>query len=407
MDIQRDKRPVIIVGCTRSGTKLISRIIGGHPDNFLITEHREKFHISEDKSGVFEEQIWWNNFAYKHWSKKGKPQVRTPIYNEQDIAVVRDILLKTAGDRRIVIKNPQSILRVLFLKKMFPNAMFIFCVRNPWHGLQSRVIGGKLKYLLASQKNFELEQDLLLKSIYSWKESIDIYQEEHDENWHVVRYEDTVFNTRDTVKKVFDFLGMRSDPEYFEKAISLPRDLKHRFYPVKKAFKNNRFKKEIMDSINSGCKVFPYDASIDSVPGSAFQYYAFEKKIVNVKKIKSKLIKIAKKFIKKIIRAIFYLFGGSNKLRVNPLLFGALSQDINTFITQEDDKLKNVAVHSKKGDQVSFKVLQMQYYRLRNYKKVIVMDSKGKPWLMLKNIAFSHAHRYDYMLVGEIEYIKD
>src|SRR3989338_6851952 len=183
MDTPKEKRPVIIVGCTRSGTKLISRIIGGHPDNFLITEHREKFHIPEDRSGIGEEQLWWNNFTYELWSDKGKPLVRTPVYNERDIACARELFLSASGEKRLVIKNPQNILRTRFLKTMFPDALYVFCVRNPWHGLQSRVIGGKSKYLLRSRKNYELRGDLLLKSIYSWKESIDIYERENNENW--------------------------------------------------------------------------------------------------------------------------------------------------------------------------------------------------------------------------------
>src|SRR3989344_3947394 len=174
----RSRRPVIIVGSTRSGTKLISRIIGGHPDNFLITEHREKHHIPEDRSGICEEFLWMNNLAYTSWRRNGNPHVRVPIYNEEDIAVMREIFLNAAGDKRLVIKNPQNVMRVRFLKKMFPDALCIFCVRNPWHGGQSRLAAGNANYQLASQKNFDLPDDLLLKSVFSWKESIDIFERE-------------------------------------------------------------------------------------------------------------------------------------------------------------------------------------------------------------------------------------
>ncbi|MBI2636808.1 MAG: sulfotransferase [Parcubacteria group bacterium] len=406
MEPKRAQRPVIIVGSTRSGTKLISRIIGGHPDNFLITEHREKFHIPEDRSGICEEFLWMNNFAYSSWRRDGNPHVRVPLYNEEDIAVMRDIYLRAAGNKRLVIKNPQNVMRVQFLKKMFPNALYIFCVRNPWHGAQSRLLAGNANYQLASQKNFELPDDLLLKSVYSWKESIDLYQREKNENWHAVRYEDVVFNTRETVKKVFDFLGMRQDGAYFEKACAVSRDLGHRYYPMKRAFRRSKHQKEIVELVQEGCKVFPYDASIDSVPGDSLHYYVFEKDIVDAKKVKARVEKFAKRIVKKIVRAIFYAAGGGKKLSVGPLVFGALSQGESTLITQEDERLKGIVASAKKGERVSFMTLQMQYYRLRNYQNVIVMDSKGEPWVLLKNIAFSPARRYAYTLSGDIVYIK-
>jgi hypothetical protein len=406
METTHNKRPIIIVGSTRSGTKLISRIIGGHGDNFLITEHREKFHIPEDRSGICEEFLWMNNFEYESWRNNGNPHVRVPKYNEEDIAVMREILLKAAGNKRFVIKNPQNIMRIQFMKKMFPDALYIFCVRNPWHGAQSRLKAGNANYQLASQKNFELPNDLVLKSIFSWKESIDLYQKEKNENWHSVQYEDTVFKTRDTIKNAFDFLGMRDDKEYFEKASAVSKDLKHKYYPMKKAFYKSKYQKEIMDLVREGCKVFPYNESIDSVPGDAFNYYVFDKKYINVQGIKNKILKIIKSAAKKIISSLFYIIGGKNRLYVGSLVFGSLSQEASTLITEDTGKLKDIILNGKKDQKVSFNTLQMQYYRLLNFKKVILMDKNHFAWVILKNIAFAPSNRYDYTLTGEVEYIK-
>ena len=406
METRKANRPVLIVGCTRSGTKLVSRLIGGHPDNFLITEHREKFHIPEDRSGVCEEFLWCNNFAYERWAKNGNPLVRVPRYNEEDIAVMRELFLTFAGEKRLIIKNPQNIMRIPFLRKMFPDALYVFCVRNPWHGAQSRLAAGNVNYQLASRKNFDLPNDLLLKSVYSWKESIDLFEREKNENWQAVRYEDVVFKTRETVNKLFDFLGMTSDSEYFEKACRLSRDLEHRYYPIKKAFRKSKFKKEIMEIVNAGCRVFPYEASIDSAPGGAWHYYFLEKKVVDVKKIKVRAGKFGKKIIKIIIRYIFYLFGGRKRLFASPLIFGALSQGASALIVQDDVNIANIISRAKKGELVSFNIQQMQYYRLRNFSKVIALDSGGRPWILLKSIAFSPAKRYDYTFTGEIKYIK-
>jgi hypothetical protein len=200
---------------------------------------------------------------------------------------------------------------------------------------------------------------------------------------------------------------MRNDPEYFEKACSIPKDLKHKFYPMKQAFYKSNYKKEIMDLVREGCKVFPYEESIESVPGTAFNYYLFEKNIIDSKKVKKNILTRCKSIIKKIIRIIFYVFGGAKKLYVSPIIFGALSQDGSTLITQEDVKLRDIVAHGKKDERASFNALQMQYYRLRNYKKVVVMDSKGVPWILLKNINFPPSERYNYTVSGELEYIKN
>lgn len=406
METPRAQRPIIIVGSTRSGTKLISRVIGGHPDNFLITEHREKFHIPEDHSGICEEFLWMNNFTYTSWRRNGNPHVRVPIYNEEDIAVMREIFLSAADNKRLVIKNPQNVMRVKFLQKMFPNALYIFCVRNPWHGGQSRLAAGNVNYQLASQKNFDLPDDLLLKSIYSWKESIDLYEQEKNEDWFPLRYEDVVFKTRETVKQVFDFLGMPSAGEYFEKACAIPRDLEHTYYPIKRAFRKSAHQKEIISLVAAGCAVFPYEESIDSLPGNATEYYISILREMNTKKFQKRVAGFIKRTVKTIVRLVFLAIGGAKKFHVSRLVFGALSLRASTLVTQADAYIREIAACAKKGERVSFNTLQMQYYRLRHYQKVIVMDSGGVPRLLLKNIAFSPAKRYDYALTGEIEYIK-
>ena len=289
----------------------------------------------------------------------------------------------------------------------FPDALYIFCVRNPWHGAQSRLLAGNTNYQLASQKNFDLPNDLLLKSVFSWKDSIDLYQAEKNENWHDVRYENTVFKTKDTVRGVFEFLGMRDNPEYFEKACAVSKDLKHKYYPMKRAFKKSKYKKQILDLVREGTKIFPYEQAVNSVPGNAWQYYFTEVNVLPIKKIKTKIIKRIKQIAKKIICFVFNLSDRSNTLNVSPVVFGALSQEASTLVVLNDERLKDIAVNAKKGDKISFDCLQMQYYRLKHYKKVVVMDSKGKPYILLKNIDFLLSNRYNHLLTGEVEYIRN
>ena len=399
------KRPVFIVGCTRSGTKLVSRILGGHPDNFLITEHREKFHIPEDRSGVCEEYLWWNNFAFPTWARDGSPIIRTPLWNEEDCERLRRVFLSLAGAKRLIVKNPQDLLRLKCIRTMFPDALYIFCVRNPWHGLQSRIIGGKQKYLLGSADNAKLPDDLLLRSIYSWKDSIDIYEKEKDANWLAVRYEDVVFNTKETLTRLFTFIGMEPAGPYFEKVCALPKDLEHTFYPVKRAFRKSPFKKEIMEIVKAGARVFPYDTSIDSVPGTAWKYYLREKKILDAKRLFRAIEKAIKPPAKSALRLIWNIGGGRKKLYARRLFFGALAEGGSTLVVEDDAPLRDALLRGKKGERVSLSVNQMQYQRLKHWRTVSVLNQKGAPVVLLTDVDFRAAERYTYVLTGSLTYM--
>lgn len=272
-------RPVVIVGCPRSGTLLTARIVGINYDHFLITEHSNKAICPEDRSGIIDSQLWWQNFEFEKWDDKTKrPMVETPVYNQENISKVRDIYTRLAYNKRLFIKNPAHLTRVNFLKEMFPNALFVFCVRNPWHTLQSMIkfhVLSKDKdfFLLRTRTNYELPDDLLLKTAFSWGEAIDIYFQRRGENWIAVKYEDLIFDTKNAVRRLFNFLGIK-DEYYYDKAIQIPRKNTNEYFLIKKYFKKCKFKPEIITSLERGCKYFEYSISPDSVKGKALIYYS-------------------------------------------------------------------------------------------------------------------------------------
>ncbi len=270
------KRPVIILGCPRSGTLLLSRIIGGYRDFFLITEHSHRYKKSscpEDISGVIDHTIWWDNFEYEGWDEeKKRPLVDEPIYNKENIAKVRKIYLSLAQGKRLVIKNPTHIVKINILKEMFPGALFVFAVRNPWHTLQSMTIKGNDSFIVRSKLVMSLPDDLLLKASYTWKESIDNYLKEKDENWIAIRYEDVVSDTLKTLKKLFDFVGI-DDEGYLVRVTRMVNPKKHNYYHIKRLFKKSKYKKEIIDALRKGSEEFNYSLNINSIQSSAIEYY--------------------------------------------------------------------------------------------------------------------------------------
>ncbi len=290
MEENSSKRPIIIIGCPRSGTLLVSRILGGCKDHFLITEHSIKNklkYLPEDKSGIDDAQLWWETFRYPAWDEvKNRPLIEIPIYDPERINKIKNIYLDIAGHKRLVVKNPTHILYINFLKEMFPDAFFVFCVRNPWHVLQSMTIKGSDSFILRSHENYKLPDDLLLRAAFSWGEAIERYLQEKDESWIVAKYEDIVSNPKKAIKELYEFLDIKDDL-YLKKASSLPRKIQHNYYFLKKTFYNSKYRSQILDAVKQGCEIFSYPTSPDYLESSAIGHH-----MGRLKKKAAKLFKL-------------------------------------------------------------------------------------------------------------------
>jgi hypothetical protein len=267
------KPPIIIVGPPRSGTKLISQVLGGHPGHFLVTEHKAKKVLPEDNSGIVDSELWWRNFQFKEWNAaRNVPLIETPIHDKSAIQRVKGIYLQGAMGRRLVIKNPQHITRISFLKEMFPDAFFVFNIRAPWPTIRSATRKSTGKFFLRTEQSARLPNDHLMKVAYSWGEAVKIYNEEKDGNWTSVKYKDVVEKPDEIIENLFEFLDI-DRVGYSRDARRKPFRKRRNFYPVKKKFRENKYKNEIVDVLRPGCEQFGYDIYPHSLPGNAVSYY--------------------------------------------------------------------------------------------------------------------------------------
>jgi hypothetical protein len=273
------RRPIIIVGCPRSGTCLTSRIIGGSDQHFLITEHSNKQkHCPEDSSGVIDSELWRTSFEYPLWDhRKRRPLVETPVYDERLIPEIRRFYLGLSKSRRLVLKNPAHLTRIPFLKEMFPLAYFVYCVRHPWHTLQSMIIKRHSPFLLRTSRNHGLPDDLLLKAAFSWGEANEIYLRERDDHWVVAKYEDLVRRSKETIQSLFDALDI-DDERHIEKAASLPKPTERNYYQIQRLFEKSRYRSEITASLQRGCELFSYSLSFDGLKANRSEYRSEEVK---------------------------------------------------------------------------------------------------------------------------------
>ncbi|MCR4267613.1 sulfotransferase [Nitratireductor sp. ZSWI3] len=120
MTTGRLKPPIFLIGNYRSGTTITQKLIGLHPD--IVT--------------WYEPRTLW---------RYADPARRHDEFDESDAteAVARYIRRRflsfqmQGGNRRIMENTPSNVLRVPFVHRIFPEATYMFIVRNPFSCISS------------------------------------------------------------------------------------------------------------------------------------------------------------------------------------------------------------------------------------------------------------------------------
>lgn len=114
------KSPIIVLGNFRSGTTLLQRVIASHPDIVELYEPVGLW-LYADPARPHDE------FTAAEASPSVKDYIRSQFLNFQE---------ENSG-KRIVEKTPHNILRIDFVRTIFPDAKFIYLVRNPFSFISS------------------------------------------------------------------------------------------------------------------------------------------------------------------------------------------------------------------------------------------------------------------------------
>lgn len=124
--LRKVREPIFIVGTGRSGTTILGKILSIHRNIGFINEPKALWHAiypNEDVIGSYSRGTAFFRLNAEH-ADASVISAAHRLYGAY---------LFTTCSKRVVDKYPELIFRIKFVKKIFPNAKFIFITRNGWN----------------------------------------------------------------------------------------------------------------------------------------------------------------------------------------------------------------------------------------------------------------------------------
>jgi hypothetical protein len=124
------RKPVFIVGTGRSGTTILGVVMSLHRDVGFLNEPKAMWHVVHHQEDVV------GNYA------TGAARYRLGEQDASDDVVSRarrlfGAYLRAVGATRVLDKYPELVFRVPFVRAIFPDARFVFLVRNGSDAIRS------------------------------------------------------------------------------------------------------------------------------------------------------------------------------------------------------------------------------------------------------------------------------
>lgn len=227
--------PLFIVGMPRSGSTIFTRLLNESSDLFIINDCYYLQYV-DSINGFSRKDKIVNNQLAQYLFNKIKARIERPnspsigcglmlsTEDEQKIAkfvskfsdddkqnwslILEQIMQFSAsllGKKTWGYNTPQDYLNIDLLFQAYPHAKFIFMMRDPRSMLRS------YKYIFTNARNTTQRYHPVLQAL-AWRTSIRSYFEyktKYPENILLIRYEDLVAQTNETLAKVGDFVNVQ------------------------------------------------------------------------------------------------------------------------------------------------------------------------------------------------------
>ena len=196
----KTEQPIFVVGLPRSGTTLVERILGAHPEVKDAGELQD-FPIEMVK------QIGAASKGGK-LSKLDTVTASTQIdFAALGRAYMQAVQPRVGSTRHFVDKLPLNYLNLGVIAHALPNAKIVLLVRNPMDSCFAM-----FKTLFAEAYPFSYSLDDLGEYYVAWRQLMRHWKALLKDRLHIVRYETLVTQTEATVRDLIAYCGLEWDP---------------------------------------------------------------------------------------------------------------------------------------------------------------------------------------------------
>jgi hypothetical protein len=161
--------------------------------------------------------------------------------------------------KRLIIKNPNNIVRAREIRQAFPDAQFVWLLRNPWAVIQSMMGGheaGRKTPMFLGAREVLQHTDPVMRAAVSWAYSVRVMNDVLLPGDVITRYEDLVDEPRDEVSRIAGHLSL----DLSDTASDLPERRTDNFSLARYLLRRSPARNEILAVIGSTARQLNYPA---------------------------------------------------------------------------------------------------------------------------------------------------
>ena len=198
--------PIFLVGCARSGTSILGEAIAAHPRVAYL----------------FEASTVWNARVPQKTDQRLTGEDATPGIAEETYRKLSALRSSLDGDV-LLEKNPKHVIRISFLRALFPEARFVHIIRDGRDATASLMFRNrgaqwghlKLPGWEGLLKRYPDENHI--RCAHQWRYAVATARSDAKQlgknDYLEVRYETLVSDAHGTIEKVLAFLQLNLEPQ--------------------------------------------------------------------------------------------------------------------------------------------------------------------------------------------------